>query len=261
MLYRMENSLLVIALGCLPFATATGQRATAKACAWVSGSQPLSTQCEAHSSSSNAAAHASRSDSRSDNPSDPRREHHADATGQAHAQFGGVHVHAFGSSEGSLRATASAEATTSDQVTFTPIQKAHKGLGNWAAHSLMLVVYGGRCNGTQGVADGSFRSSCSGRLSFGGMAEPVELEVPGIYWRTLPIKIGHSYSVALRATVEGAAYQGAFNGNFSAEGRVYLIPPQGHRVKSANGWDYVPPREITDKCPPPPGGGAKVCRH
>ena len=260
MLYRMANSLLVLALGCLPFATATGQRATAKACAWVSGSQPLSTQCEAHSSSSNAAADASRSDSKSHNPSDPRREHHAYATGQAHAQFGGVHVHAFGSSEGSFRAAASADATTNDQVAFAPIQKARKGLRNRAAHSLLLVVYGGKCNGTQGVADGTLRSACSGRLSLSGMAEPVELQVPGTYWRTLPIKIGHSYPVALLATVEGAAYQGAFNGNFSATGRVYFIPPKGHTVKSANGWDYVPPREITDKCPPPPGGGAKVCR-
>ena len=261
MLYRMESNLLVLVIGCLPFSTATGQRATAKACAWVSGSQPLSTQCEAHSSSSNAAAHASRSDSKSHNPSDPRREHYADATGQAHAQFGGVHVHAFGSSEGSFRATASARATTNDQVAFTPIQKARKGLRNRAAHSLMLVVYGGKCNGTQGVADGTLRSTCSGHLSLSGMAEAVELRIPGIYWRSLPIKTGHSYPVVLLATVEGAAYQGAFSGNFSTAGRVYFVPPKGHRVKSANGWDYVPPKEITDKCPAPHGGGAKVCRN
>jgi hypothetical protein len=125
----------------------------------------------------------------------------------------------------------------------------------------MLVVYGGKCDGTQGVADGTLRSTCSGHLSLSGMTEPVKLDIPGIYWRTLPIRIGHSYPVALLATVEGAAYQGAFNGNFSAAGRVYFIPPKGHRVKSANGWDYVPPREITDKCPPPAGGGAKVCRN
>lgn len=259
--YRTGSRLLVLALGCWPFATAIGQRAMAKACAWVSGSQPLSTQCEAHSSSSNEAAHASRSDSKSHNPADPRGEHSADATGQAHAQFGGVHVHAFGSSEGRFRAAASADATTSDQVTFTPIKKDLKGSRNRAAYSLVLVVYGGKCNGTQGVADGTLRSTCFGNLSLSGMAEPVELQVPGIYWMKLPIKIGHSYPVALRATVEGAAYQGAFNGNFSAAGRVYFIPPQGHRVKSTNGWDYVPPREITDKCPQPPGGGDKVCRN
>jgi hypothetical protein len=261
MLYRMASRLLVFALGYLPFATAVGQRATAKACAWVSGSQPLSTQCETHSSSSNAAADASRSDSKSHSPFDPRREHYADATGQAHAQFGGVHVHAFGSSEGSFRATASADATTSDQIAFTPIHKSREVLRNRAAHSLMLVVYGGKCNGTQGTADGTLRSTCSGRLSLSGMAEPIDLQIPGIYWRTLPIMIGHSYPVTLLATVEGTAYRGAFNGNFSAAGRVYFIPPKGHRVKSANGWDYVPPREITDKCPPPFNRGAKVCRN
>ena len=261
MVYRTVVRLLVVALGCLPFATAIGQRATAKACAWVSGSPPLSTQCEVHSSSSNAAAYVSKSDSKSHSPSDPRREHYADATGQAQAQFGGVHVHAFGSSEGSFRAAASADATTSDQVTFTPIQKARKMPKNRAAHSLMLVVYGGKCNGIQGVADGVLRSTCSGHLSLNAIADPVKLRIPGIYWRTLPIKIGHSYPVALQATVEGAAYQGAFNGNFSAAARVYFSPPEGHRVESANGWDYAPPREITDQCPPPSGGGTKVCRN